>query len=62
MIFGPIASQLRERDEEEVLCKLIIVEGIMSIQAGANPKFLREKLLTFVSQRQRDDGGKAKKE
>ena len=61
MVFGPIASQLRERDEEEVLCKLIIVEGIMSIQAGANPKFLREKLLTFVSQRQRDDG-KAKKE
>ena len=42
-----------ERDAEEVLCKLIIVEGIMSIQAGANPKFLREKLLTFVAQRQR---------
>ena len=62
MIFGPIAVQLRQRDEEEVLCKLIIVEGIMSIQSGANPKFLREKLLTFVSQRQRDDGGKAKKE
>ena len=62
MIFGPIASQLRQRDEEEVLCKLIIVEGIMSIQSGANPKFLREKLLTFVSQRQRvDDGGKGGK-
>ena len=59
MIFGPIATQLRQRDEEEMLCKLIIVEGIMSIQAGANPKFLREKLLTFMSQKQRDgDGGK----
>ena len=60
MIFGPIAVQLRQRDEEEVLCKLIIVEGIMSIQSGANPKFLREKLLTFMSQQQRDggDGGK----
>ena len=53
MLFGPIATQLRQRDAEEVLCKLIIVEGIMSIQAGANPKFLREKLLTFVAQRQR---------
>ena len=61
MIFGPIATQLRQRDEEEVLCKLIIVEGIMSIQSGANPKFLREKLLTFVSQRQRVDGGSEKK-
>ena len=58
MIFGPIAVQLRQRDEEEVLCKLIIVEGIMSIQAGANPKFLREKLLTFMGQKQRGEGGK----
>ena len=31
----------------------------MSIQAGANPKFLREKLLTFMAQKQRDgEGGK----
>ncbi len=61
MIFGPIATQLRQRDEEETLCKLIIVEGIMSIQAGANPKFLREKLLTFMSQKQRTDDGGGKK-
>ncbi len=57
MIFGPIAQQLRLRDEEETLCKLIIVEGIMSIQAGANPKFLREKLMTFMQQQQRGEGG-----
>ncbi|MBD5162056.1 MAG: motility protein A [Oscillibacter sp.] len=61
MVFGPIAAQLRQRDEEEMLCKLIIVEGIMSIQSGVNPKALREKLLTFVAQRQRDGGGAAKK-
>ena len=61
MIFGPVATQLRQRDEEEMLCKLIIVEGIMSIQSGANPKFLREKLLTFMSQKQRDGGGGGKK-
>jgi chemotaxis protein MotA len=71
MIFGPIASNLRARDEEEVLCKQIIVEGIMSIQSGENPKFLRERLVTYLSQKQReagggggeggDDGGKKKK-
>lgn len=67
MIFSPIASNLRARDEEEVLCKLIIVEGIMSIQSGENPKFLKEKLLTFMAQKQRDaamgieGGGKSKK-
>lgn len=61
MIFGPIATQLRRRDEEETLCKLIIVEGIMSIQSGANPKFLREKLLTFMGQKDRDGAGGGKK-
>ena len=62
MIFGPIAQQLRQRDEEEVLCKLIIVEGILSFQAGAYPKFLREKLMTFMESQKRgeDGGGKGK--
>ena len=62
VIFNPIAANLRTRDEEEVLCKMIIVEGIMSIQSGENPKSLREKLLTFVDQNQRgDDGAKGEK-
>lgn len=70
MVFGPIATLLRNRDEEEVLCKMIIVEGVMSIQAGDNPKFLRERLLTYMAQKQRElssesgegaEGGKAEK-
>ena len=55
MIFGPIANNLRIRDSEEVLCKQIIVEGIMSIQSGENPKALREKLLTYIPQGQRTE-------
>ena len=58
MIFGPLAAHLRSQDEKEVICKQIVVEGITGIQAGENPKFLRERLLTFVSQKQRDGGGK----
>lgn len=64
VIFSPIANNLRYRDEQEVLCKRIIVEGIMSIQSGENPKALREKLLTFVAQQRRegeqDSGRKGK--
>ena len=59
MIFGPIANNLRIRDSEEVLCKQIIVEGIMSIQSGENPKALREKLLTYIPQGKREEGGKS---
>ena len=42
---------------------MIIVEGIMSIQSGENPKSLRDKLLTFVDQKQRggESGGKGRK-
>ena len=57
MIFGPIGNNLRIRDGEEVLCKEIIVEGIMSIQSGENPKALREKLLTYIPQGQRESSG-----
>ncbi len=62
MIFNPIATQLRNRDAEEVLCKMIIVEGVMAIQTGENPKFLREHLLTYMAQSSRDsEGGEGKK-
>ena len=54
VIFNPIAANLTARDEEEILCRQIVVEGIMAIQSGENPKFLRERLLTFMKQKQRD--------
>jgi chemotaxis protein MotA len=60
MVFGPIATILRQRDEEEVLCKMLVVEGVMSIQAGENPKFLRERLMTYMAQQDREGGGKKK--
>lgn len=57
IIFTPIVTNLTARDEEEVLCRQIIVEGIMAIQSGENPKFLRERLLTFMNQKMREDSG-----
>lgn len=61
VIFTPIAENLTVRDEEEVLCRQMIVEGIMAIQAGENPKFLRERLMTFLSQSTLENGGFRKK-
>lgn len=71
LIFSPIAKKLRIRNDEELLYKEIMIEGILSIQSGDNPKFLREKLLTYLGQKQRmklgdseggGDGGEGKKE
>ena len=52
VIFGPVAQLLRGRDSEEVLCKQIIVEGVMAIQAGENPKSLRERSEEHTSELQ----------
>ncbi len=48
VVFLPIASKLKVRHEEEYLCKMLIVEGVQSIQAGENPKFIAEKLTQLL--------------
>lgn len=48
VIFNPIATKLRARHEEEMLCKMIICEGVQAIQSGDNPKFIHEKLLQLL--------------
>ena len=53
MIFSPIAKKLTIRNEEELLYKQIMIEGILAIQSGDNPKFLKEKLVTYISQKSR---------
>ncbi len=48
-IFGaPIANILGIRDKDETLVKTMILEGIMSIQAGDAPRALEAKLLSFL--------------
>ena len=66
LIFAPIAAKLKVRNDEELLYKQIMIEGILAIQSGDNPKFLKEKLVTYVAQKGREKlldssggGGKA---
>lgn len=54
LIFSPIAKKLRIRNNEEYVCKQIIIEGVLAIQSGENPKFLKEKLISFLSQSDRE--------
>ena len=52
LIFNPIASKLRIRHQEEELYCSLVIEGVLAIQAGENPKFLREHLLATLKQSQ----------
>lgn len=61
LIFNPIANNLRTRDEEECLCRQLIVEGVMAIQSGENPKFIREKLEGYLEQNATGGGSEGKR-
>lgn len=51
----PIVSKLKGRTAEEVLLKEITIEGLMSIQAGENPRIIEEKLKSFLSPQLRSE-------
>ena len=47
-ITGPTAAKLQVNDGIEASSKEVIVEGLLSIQAGENPRVIEEKLQTFL--------------
>lgn len=53
LIFLPLGTALRQRSSEEVLLKAVMIEGILSIQAGENPRIVEEKLKAFLSSKQK---------
>ncbi|MDR2045094.1 MAG: motility protein A [Clostridium sp.] len=59
-IAGPVANKLKANNGGETLVKEIMIEGLLSIQAGENPRVIEEKLKSFLSPKDRvspEDGG-----
>ncbi|MFH0882737.1 MAG: flagellar motor protein [bacterium] len=57
IVFLPLAGKLEYRSREEGRRKELIIEGILSIQSGDNPRIVREKLKTFLPPVERGYGG-----
>ncbi len=53
VVFLPLVTKLRRRSAMEVEQKSLIVEGLLSIHAGDNPRILVQKLNGFVAPSQR---------
>ncbi|PAV30129.1 motility protein A [Virgibacillus profundi] len=49
LVFVPMANKLENKTEEEVFTKQIIIEGVIGVQSGQNPRILEEKLSAFLS-------------
>lgn len=45
----PISTKLKLNSDDEILHKQVMVEGLLSIQAGENPRVIEEKLKAFLS-------------
>lgn len=53
VVCGPLCDKLAVRSKEELFNKQIIIQGILAIQAGDNPRIVESKLLSFLSHKER---------
>ena len=47
-IIGPFATKLLAHNAMEMRSKEMIIEGVLAIQAGENPRIMGQKLLTYL--------------
>ncbi len=57
----PVSTKLKANNSKEIMIKEVMVEGLLSIQAGENPRVIEEKLKSFLSPARRaamkEEGG-----
>jgi len=55
LVFLPIGNKLKELSAQEANYREMILEAVLSIQAGDNPRMLAEKLETFLAPEERKE-------
>jgi len=48
LVWLPLGAKLKAKSKEEVFLRELMMEGILSVQAGDNPRVVREKLESFL--------------
>ena len=54
-ISTPVAKKLSTNNDIEIMMKEVMIEGLLSIQAGENPRVIEEKLKSFLSPAKRSE-------
>lgn len=54
IVFLPISGKLKNRNNEEVVAKEMVMEGILSISRGDNPRMVEQKLNSFLPSKTRE--------
>ena len=53
LVFGPIAEKLEVRTKEEAQNMSVVIMGVDSLLKGENPRFMRDKLDSFLDPKKR---------
>jgi chemotaxis protein MotA len=53
-VAGPIGDKLALRSNEEIVAREMMLQGILSIQSGDNPRMTLDRMVAFVPQSSRD--------
>jgi len=51
LLFLPLAKKIISKTKEELVIMEMIIEGIIGIESGINPYFLKNRLLAYVTQK-----------
>ena len=54
LIWLPLGAKLGSKSEEEVAYRQLLVEGLLGLQAGENPRLIKEKLSAFLPPKTRE--------
>jgi chemotaxis protein MotA len=55
VFYYPVANRLKLLSSQEVAIKSMVLEGILAIQAGENPRMIADRLMTSVPPAERGD-------
>ncbi|HEX2084176.1 MAG TPA: MotA/TolQ/ExbB proton channel family protein [Solirubrobacteraceae bacterium] len=55
IVLLPVALRLKQLSEGEVQSRVLVLEGILAIQSGDNPRVIEEKLISFVPPGERQE-------
>ena len=55
LVLMPVAMRLKQISDAEVEARNLVLEGILAVQSGDNPRVVQEKLMSFVPPADRED-------
>ena len=53
MIFIPMTTKLKGKTQQELFIRQLMIQGILSIQSGDNPRIVEQKLNSFIAPKER---------